>query len=44
MTTIIAYVIVAAVFVADIAVSYTIGKAAIRLISRIVETIRKLFR
>lgn len=44
MTTIIAYVIMAAVLVADIVVSYIIGKAAGRTIDWIMETIRKLFR
>lgn len=44
MTTFIAYAIMAAVLVADIAVSYHIGKATGRFISWIMEPIRKAFR
>lgn len=43
MTTIVAYTIMAAVFVANIAVSYAIGKAFGRFIEWTVETIRKAF-
>lgn len=44
MTTVIAYAIMAAVFVAHISVSYVIGKAAGGFISWIVEIIRRTFR
>ena len=43
MTTIIAYTIVAAVFVAHIAICYNVGKAAGRFIDWIMEAIRKSF-
>lgn len=44
MSTVIAYAILAAVLVADIAVSYTIGKAVGHFISWTMEAIRKAFR